>query len=45
MEPDEPEEFCDDCGVSIGQEPWDILCWRCREIQDEQDAQNERDEY
>lgn len=35
MEPE--EEFCDDCGDSIGQEPWDFLCWRCREICDEQD--------
>ena len=36
--PDEPEEeFCDDCGDSIGQEPWDTLCWRCREIRDDEE--------
>ena len=39
MEPE--EEFCDDCGDSIGQEPWDFLCYRCREIIEEQDLLEE----
>ena len=29
------EEFCDDCGDSIGPEPWDSTCWWCREVRDE----------
>lgn len=37
MQNDEPEEeFCDDCGDSIGQEPWDTVCSNCRDIRDEE---------
>lgn len=37
IEEEPEEEFCDDCGDSIGQEPWGFLCWRCRELIDEED--------
>lgn len=43
MDYEPEEEFCGDCGDSIGQEPWDKVCWRCREIRDDDDAV--QDEY